>query len=123
MTGIALEKHGISRRALLWTLPLLLVLGVRPVLAQHEGGKSMPQHDVHTMAPDSTSRMRESVAERRTWLGVRLGFIVAALALFFVWWRYQLVLERRAMLAKEERSTASPPGAQPRRLPRQRRRW
>ena len=114
-------RKSLPRRALFGAVLLLFVLGVTPVTAQHEG-HNMAQHGGRTTATDSTPRMRAAAAERRTWLGVRWAFVGISMALYFAWWRYQVVKERRAKLAKKEGRTPSPPVDQPRRLPRQRRR-
>ena len=100
----------LGRRALLGALPCLLVVGVPTASGQHAG---------HTMPPDPTLRAR--AAEQRTWLGVRLGFIVGFVALYVVWWRYQVVRARRAKLNRKE-GRSDKASESPHRLPRQRRR-
>ena len=106
-------RDGLTRRALLGALPVLLVLGIRTALAQHEG---------HGVPTDSTSRRRAVAAERRTWLGVRLALMGIVLALYLAWWRYQVVRRRRPKSKKKQGRDVSSPAEQPRRLPRQRRR-
>ena len=118
---IAARDDNLTRRALLGAVPVLLIIGVRTVWAQHEG-HNMTQHGGHTTATDSTQRMRAAAAEQRAWLGVRLAFIGIGLALYFAWWRYQVVMERRARLREKEGRTTSRPIDEPRPLPRQRRR-
>lgn len=94
-----------SRRALLGTVSVL-ILGSSPAWAQH-GGHDTAQHASVTAATDSTPKMRAMAAEQRTWLGVRLAFIGIALGAYVAWWRYHVVKERRAKLAKKQGRTGS----------------
>ena len=110
---VTIGQARLSRRALLSALPILLVVGGATASGQHVG---------HSMPTDFTPRTRTDAAQRRTWLGIRLGLTVGFLVLYVVWWRYQVVRARRSNRKRKEGHSASPPDDSSHRLPRQRRR-